>query len=281
MRIFSVSMGYVYQKKLTMKGCNAVVIVAVSYTMLSLLCIPLMSVYGRPHPPSSFYYYGLIVGLLGALGNGFMVKALKKGELSVLGPINSYKAVLGLFIAMIVLREMPGFAGIIGIILIVWGSYFVLDTMGERFTLALLKNKEIQYRFLALFFCSIEAVFIKKMILLSSVWDVFVAWCFFGALFYIFLLKFEDINVSKIKDVLSTRNGAFFISIAICVGIMQYTTNYIFERMNVAYALALFQLSAVVSVVLGHRIFAEKEIFKKTMGSLIMIAGAVLIVLYN
>ena len=51
--------------------------------------------------------------------------------------------------------------------------------------------------------------------------------------------------------------------------------------MNVAYALALFQLSAVVSVVLGHRIFAEKEIFKKTMGSLIMIAGAVLIVLYN
>jgi len=89
------------------------------------------------------------------------------------------------------------------------------------------------------------------------------------------------INVSKIKDVLSTRNGAFFISIAICVGIMQYTTNYIFERMNVAYALALFQLSAVVSVVLGHRIFAEKEIFKKTMGSLIMIAGAVLIVLYN
>lgn len=62
---------------------------------------------------------------------------------------------------------------------------------------------------------------------------------------------------------------------------MQYTTNYVFAHMNVGYALALFQLSTVVSIFLGWRIFNETDIRKKLLGAVIMIAGSVMIILLN
>ena len=62
---------------------------------------------------------------------------------------------------------------------------------------------------------------------------------------------------------------------------MQMTTNYVFEKMNVGYALAIFQLSTIVSVVLGYKFFKEKDIGKKLLGSFIMVTGSVLIILYG
>ena len=221
------------------------------------------------------------VGILGALGNGFLVKALQKGDLSILGPINAYKSVFGLIFAFFMLGEIPDIAGIIGIILIIFGSYFVLDTTEERFSFALIKNKSIQYRFLALIFCSAEAVFIKKLISVTSVRDAFILWCFSGALFSTFLMFFNKTDLSKEFFKIKSRNILFILITVACIGIMQYTTNYVFNNMNVAYALALFQLSSIVSIFLGYKIFKEKNILKKLLGTVIMITGAVLIILFK
>jgi len=49
--------------------------------------------------------------------------------------------------------------------------------------------------------------------------------------------------------------------------------------MPVGYALALFQLSGIVSVGLGYAFFKERNIRKKLLGTAIMIMGAVLIIL--
>ena len=65
----------------------------------------------------------------------------------------------------------------------------------------------------------------------------------------------------------------------LCVGLAQFSTNYVFNTMNVSYALALFQLSLVLSVFFGFFFFKEKDIVKKLIGSFIMIAGSVLIIL--
>lgn len=61
---------------------------------------------------------------------------------------------------------------------------------------------------------------------------------------------------------------------------MQYSTNFVFARMNVSYALALFQLSTLLSVFLGVNIFNEKGLKKKIAGSIIMITGAVILILW-
>lgn len=69
--------------------------------------------------------------------------------------------------------------------------------------------------------------------------------------------------------------------LVVCIGTMQYTTNFVFDRMNVGYALALFQLSTIVSIFLGYRIFKEQDIRKKLLGSVIMVAGSAIIILLN
>ena len=79
-------------------------------------------------------------------------------------------------------------------------------------------------------------------------------------------------------------NSRFAVSrlllIIVMMGMMQYSTNFVFARMNVSYALALFQLSAILSVILGWRYFQEDQIRQKILGSLIMTVGAAMIILF-
>jgi len=81
-----------------------------------------------------FWIYSILGGMLGAAGNGFLIKALQSGELSVLGPINSYKSIVGMLIGILLLHEIPNVWGLMGIIIIIAGSYFVLDTTDEKFS---------------------------------------------------------------------------------------------------------------------------------------------------
>ena len=67
--------------------------------------------------------------------------------------------------------------------------------------------------------------------------------------------------------------------LAVTTGAMQLATLLVFRVMPVGYALALFQLSAVVSVLLGAHYFAERSIARRLTGSAVMVAGAVLIVM--
>src|SRR5216683_1366200 len=53
--------------------------------------------------------------------------ALRSADLSVLGPINAYKAVLSLLLAVVLIGELPTLFGLIGVALIVAGSYLVID----------------------------------------------------------------------------------------------------------------------------------------------------------
>ena len=281
LRIFSNPFGNVFQKQLTAKKNHPLLVNFLTYLLLSFLCVFLVLKVNWSNLPRQFWFYSVLVGIAGALGNGFLVKALQKGDLSVLGPINSYKSVVGIVVGIFLLHEIPNVWGILGIGLIVYGSYFVLDTTEERFSWALLKRQEIQFRIWAMILTAIEAVFIKKVILSSSATLAFVSWCWFGALFSLLLLFIYNVNLkTEIKRITNSNINKYVLLVA-CVGTMQFTTNYTFDHMPVGYALSLFQLSAIVSVLLGHRIFREMGIRKKLIGSAIMIVGSIIIILFK
>ncbi|ANE50233.1 EamA family transporter [Flavisolibacter tropicus] len=279
LRILSNPLGNVFQKQLTIKGHHPLLINFLTYFMLSLVCIVIAVSVSWPVLSSTFWLYSILGGIAGALGNGLLVKALQTGDLSVLGPINAYKSVVGVIASVFLLEEIPNLWGLLGITLIIWGSYFVLDTTEERFSWALLKRSEIQYRIWALILTAIEAVFIKKVILATSPTIAFFSWCWFGALFSFLLLFVYRLPVKTEIGKLGAANVSSYLFLVLCIGVMQFTTNYALDHMPVGYALSLFQLSTIVSVLLGHRIFNESDIRKKLIGSLIMIAGSVMIIL--
>jgi len=278
LRIFSNPLGNVFQKQLTTKENHPLLVNFLTYFLLSIGCMFFAAFVHWQELPQQFWVYSILGGIAGALGNGFLVKALQTGDLSVLGPINSYKSVVGMIVGIFLLGEIPGLWGIAGVLLIIYGSYFVLDTTEERFSLALLKKSEIQFRLWAMILTAIEAVFVKKVILASSSAIAFISWCFFGAVFsfVLVILKRKEVRRQTIKI---GRGGIIkYLLLIVCIGTMQFTTNYAFEHMAVGYALSLFQLSTIVSVLLGHRIFKEQDIRKKLFGSAIMIIGSIVII---
>lgn len=272
LRILSNSLSNVFQKKLTLFKEKPSQVNFINYFILSCISIIVLFFTNVPQLGVAFWINAILGGIFGALCNYFMLKALKLGELSVLGPINSYKAVMGMIFAIFLLGEMPSILGLFGIILIIIGSYFIFDTLNFK---EIFKRKDVQYRFYALLFSAIEAVFIKKVILLSSVTFSVIITCFLGTIFaYLILLKE---NIPKVK-IPSKNIFPFYLLTAFCFGIMTFTTAFIFNRINISYALSLFQLSVILNVILGWKIFKEKNVLKKLTGSFIIIIGAIIII---
>jgi len=274
-RILSNSFANFYQKKLA--GFNSsLTINFYSFLILSIFVLPFAPNFFVQGYGIYFWFVVFLSGFLCTLGTLCLIKAMQIGELSVIAPINSYKSVVGLLASLFLLKEIPSFLGILGIVLIIFGSRYIFASTQEGFSFKLLKRKDIQLRLLALLLTGIEAAILKKIIILSSVEMCFVMWCFTG-LFWslIFVL------ISK-KSFKVSNNNVFvqILFIAILLSIMQYSTNYVFERMNVGYALALFQLSSLVTVLLGYKIFNEKDILNKIFGSIVMIVGSILIILH-
>jgi uncharacterized membrane protein len=96
LRIFSNPFANVFQKQLTTKGIHPLFVNFLTYFLLSIVCLLAAAFIHWPVLPQQFWLYSILGGIAGASGNGFLVKALQYGELSILGPINSYKSVVGI-----------------------------------------------------------------------------------------------------------------------------------------------------------------------------------------
>jgi drug/metabolite transporter (DMT)-like permease len=219
---------------------------------------------------------------LAVAGNVLLVAALRSMDLSVLGPINAYKAVISLALGMVLLREVPTAAGAIGVLFTVAGSVLVVDRApgqprGGAFA-PFLREPGVQLRFAALLCSATEAVFLKRAILQSSPVTAFLWWAILG-------LPLASLTTAAVigREVVPQlrqlrRDWLTYGCLALATGTMQLTTLLALERLQVGYALALFQLSTVVSVALGAAVFAEQNIARRLLGSAVMMIGAVLIV---
>ena len=272
-RIFSVSLCNVFQKQLAKEGESPVKVNFINYFLLTVFSLLLLFFIDKSGFGKDFLFWSVLGGIFGALGNYFMVEALKFGELSVLAPINSYKVIVALLFGIVLIGEIPDLTGIIGIVLMIIGSYFIFNSFN---IFEIFKRKEIQYRFLALIFTGIEAILIKKVIMLSSIELMFCANCILGLLFSFLILaiKKETNNFALKKE-----HTKFYLLTAISFGVMAFMTAVVFKRIQVSYALSLFQLSIFVNLFFGWKIFKEKDMVRKLIGSAIIITGAVLILL--
>ena len=269
----------VLQKQITIKGQHPLFINLFTYLVLAIISTVFIFDVSVQSLDSSFWWYSLAGGITGALGNGFIIKALEKGDLSVLGPINAYKSIVGMLFAFIIIREVPNTWGFLGMAFIIIGSYFVLDTTEEKFSWQLFKTPAIQYRLAALILTGIQAVLDKKVIEHSNLEIAFAGWSIFGAGFSFVFILFTKVSIKQEINKFTTSILLKYVFLVTTVGLMLASTNYTLSHMPVGYALALFQLSILLSVVLGHRLFNELHLAKKLIGASIMIIGSAMIIL--
>ncbi|MGL4370128.1 MAG: EamA family transporter, partial [Spirochaetota bacterium] len=86
----------VCQKRLTAAGISPIHLVF--FTYLACAAVSLPSVIFIPHaaPGKDFYITILLLSVFGTAGNALLMLALTHSDLSIFGPINSFKPVIGL-----------------------------------------------------------------------------------------------------------------------------------------------------------------------------------------
>lgn len=273
----------VFQKQLAQRSVNPLIIIGTTHGLMAIGMLPWFLVGRVPYLlPAEFWSSVAPAALLAVVSNVLLVHALKTGDLSVLGPLNAYKAPVSMGIAAILIGETPSARGFAGVLLIVAGSCFVLDrpagTSGRGAFVPLLKNRGVQLRLVALCLSATEAVFLKRALLASSPLATFGWWAVLGVPLAAVAAAFLVPQPIRAEQMALRHHYWTCLGLAATTGTMQLTTLFTFGQLQVGASLALFQLSALVSVFLGHRYFQEGNLGKRLAGTAVMVAGAMLIV---
>lgn len=280
-RIVSNPLSNVFQKQLTRRNADPAVILAVTHALLAGATLPLLGIVDWRQ--SAGYWANMIpCAILAVASNLLLVQALRSTDLSILGPLNAYKSVISLILGIFLIGELPSPVGLAGMVLIIAGSTCIIDRQsGQPRRQALssfVRDPGVQLRFAALVLSATEAVFLKRALQHAPPLEVFIGWaqlCFpLATLAAVIRLRHHPAPAFATVR----QNLPAFIALAVTTGLMQLTSLLTFAQMQVGYSLALFQLSALLSVLLGHHFFQEGQLRKRLLGASIMVIGATFIV---
>ncbi len=280
-RIVANPLSNAFQKSLTGRSADPLFVVGVTHALLTAACLPLLIAAPRPSP--TFWIDMGVGAILCIAGNVLIVEALKRSDLSVLGPINAWKPVVGLVPGAALLKEWPGPIEVAGIALVVAGSLVLVDrgspATGGRAGARLIGDRGVQLRFAALVLSATEAVFLKRALMASTPGATFAWWAALGLAVSLAVAPLALGRTRWRSELRLIRvAAATYALLAITTGLMQAATIVVLGGFAVGPALALFQTSALISVLLGHAMFREPHLAQRLAGSAVMTAGAILIV---
>ena len=306
-RIAATNWANVVQKRLLKPGSHTPLsLFAAVWGWMTLLTLPWwMTALGSS---GVFWGWMLLTCLLEVPGNVLLLRSLQQTELSIFGPLSSFKPVVSLLVAFLLFGEQTNIAGLVGVAIVLLGTLWLTAeprTESTRIAPAA-RRAGIRDRLLAVVLTAVASVFLKQAMVGKAELEVLAVWCLLSWLLVVLwqvaiayfsgpmtmssgqtahpqpmmlamrlrvLFKRLRLSASLVEP---RRRGIFLIAVAMLV--MQACTISLFARMPVGYALALFQIGSLVSVVIGHRLFGEAHLIRRLLAAGVMIIGAVVII---
>ena len=255
-------------------------IVSLSLRLFALpFLIPLLFFIEIPSLGNQFWITLLIGGSLNVITTILYMKAIKYSDLSITVPIVTFTPLFLLMTSPLIVGEFPNFIGLIGVLLIVFGSYTLnIKQRHEGYFApfkALLKEKGPKLMLFVAFIWSITSNFDKIGVLNSSpiFWaiaiNVFITLVMFLIMLYKSQRSIQQISTSYKTLLPIGLFGALTL-------IFQMTA---INLTLVAYVISIKRTSAIMSVLLGYLIFKEKGIKERLLGAAIMVIGVLFITL--
>jgi len=207
------------------------------------------------------------------------MKAIRLSPLSLCIPFMALSPVFIIIIAFIFLDERPGPAGIAGIMMIAAGAY-LLNASASRYGAlgpikAIAKEPGALLMTVVALIYSITSTLGKVAIEHSSP-------LFFGFFYPLVLTSALTVYAGargKLKGV--TSFPLRFLLIGLCTATMVMSHYMALSGTQVAYMISVKRTSLIFSVIYGKIVFNEERIRERLLGSVIMMAGVVLIVLFQ
>ncbi|WP_286242545.1 EamA family transporter [Methanobacterium ferruginis] len=265
---------------------------------------------GLPYIGSQFWTALLIGGSLNVVTTVLYMKALKYSDLSISVPMLTFTPLFLLVTSPLILGEFPSLLGLLGIFLIVSGSYLLNIKEWKQGYLApfkaLFRERGPKLMLIVAFLWSITSNYDKVGALNSSliIWilavNLFIAICMIPILIKYSLKSSQETSflspsspetsvLSRSSKIRSGRDKDNIVliqqnrKILVIMGLLSTLTSifqiYAITLTLVAYVIAIKRTSVVFSVLWGHYIFHEKGVKERLLGASIMVMGVVCIVL--
>ena len=234
--------------------------------------------YEIPRVSLGFYIVIIINSIVWIVATFLLMKSLETGDLSASIPILNFTPVFLLFISYLLLGEFPNFQGLVGILVVVAGSYILHISSIKSGYFEPIKSIFIGRglsMFVVAFLFGITASLAKIGIQLSNpAYFMFMHYLFVSLVLTILYFNKIRENKKQIK-----ANFKYFLVMGIAVAFSEILAGTAFKLTLVPYVISLKRTSIIFSVLIGYLFFREKHFKEAIIGSIIMFIGALLITL--
>jgi uncharacterized membrane protein len=259
---------------------------ALPFLVLALVFIPV------PRLDGTFWLTLVVLLPLEIIALVLYVKAIRLSPLSLSIPFMAFSPVFIIFIAFFVLGEWPDRSGAAGILLIALGAYF-LNASASRYgplgpVKAIFKEPGSVLMIAVAFIYSITSTLGKVAVFIYSITSTLgkvavqhSSPVFFGFLYPLVLtvpLTFLVIFKGQLKGVVSRPSA--FLPIGLSTAVMIMSHFVAISLVDVAYMISVKRTSLIFSVLYGKFLFNEEKIKERLLGSALMMAGVVAIVVF-
>jgi len=235
---------------------------------------------GIPEIGSFFYSSVVLTGVLNFVAVILYFKALQITDLSLSVPMLSFTPIFLIFTSFIMLNEVPSVFGVVGIFLIVMGSY-ILNTSGNSRKLLdpvkrMIRTKGIFFMLVVAFLYSLSSNFDKLVVKNSdSFFGHAIVFLFIGSL----MTGFSLVKRVNFRLEFGKYFHKFFLT-GLILASVAVSINIAYTMQIVPYVISLKRLNILFSVIYGGLIFKEKHMSIRVVGTLIMLVGVFFIVLF-
>ena len=276
------------------------ILTALGFSLAGFLLLAISAARGFPVIGASLYSAVVLSGILNIVGLILVFRAMESSDLSLSMPMLSFTPAFLIGTSYLLLGEVPSEVGVLGICIIVGGSYVLnISTEHEHFLdpiRSMVRNRGSWYMLVVAFLFAISINFDKIAMLNSdpTFGMAFTLLIVSGAFTVILLLSsmsaekrlFESPGNVRISGVMDGRLApgirdyivpAFLTGIfaaAECVSI-----NVAYTLQIAPYVIAIKRLSVIFMVLYGTLVCGENELNTRIPGSVLMVIGAVIILL--
>lgn len=257
---------------------KAMIIVWSRFAFASLFLLLMLPFIKIPQLSTKFWIIVLMLVPLEIAALLLYVKSIQQSPLSLTLPILAFTPLFLIPVSYIILGELPTTIGIFGILLIATGSY-ILNFSSKGFFgpfKALLKEKGSLMMLVVAFIYSITSA-VSKIALQHSNPLFFSVFYTIMILIVLSFLIFNSIK-NNIKNIKNNIKG--FAYSGFFYGFMILFHFIALSLVIVPYMIALKRTNSIFGVAYGRLVFNEKKIKERMIGTLLMVFGAMLIVLF-
>jgi|TARA_Y100000310_G_scaffold162742_1_gene162689 drug/metabolite transporter (DMT)-like permease len=270
----------VFTKKILSSNINERFLIALDFCLVGILVLGVTAAFGLPEIKSGFWVAFSSTVFLNIFAIWFFTKAFQKEDVSLVSPIRLISPPLTLLTGFIILKENPSLYGIIGVLVTFFGLWILLNSTKKIKIFSfreIRKHTGVLYAIAGSISFAISLPFDKKATITSSAPFLIGLGFFligFGNLVIGFILSKNKKDFFYIPKIVRKFLFPYIIIHSIGAVLTMQAINYSLA----AYTSSVKRLWSFWAIIFSGAILKEKNIGKKLIAALIMLAGIVLTV---